>query len=252
MNGPAEPATNSARFSPEADDVFARIAQRYDVLCDLFSVFAHRLWKARMAAVMARERAELILDLASGTGDIPVRLLRRLSRGRAPRILVTDLCPGMLAVARRKIGQRPDVEIATADAHRLVGIADATVDLVSISFAMKICDRSLVLAEALRVLRPGGVFLCLEASRIPIGWVHRAYLKYMDWCLPVIARLATRGDRSAYDYFLRGIHGFPGPEDLRREIEAHGFVDVTHQGLSGGIVALHRAVKRPASPVRAG
>jgi ubiquinone/menaquinone biosynthesis C-methylase UbiE len=111
------------------------------------------------------------------------------------------------------------------------------------SFGMKICDRARVMAEAHRVLKPGGRFLCLEAARIPVPWVHAAYLKYMDWCLPLIGRLAAEGDRSAYDYLLRGVHGFPEQQALVRELEAVGFESVRYTNLTLGIVALHEAVK---------
>ena len=235
---------NAAAFSPEADNVFARIAGRYDRLCDIFSLFAHRLWKRRMAARMDAGPVSVILDVASGTGDIPLRFLSRMGgRADVPKILVTDLCPEMLAFARKKLAKFPDgVDFAIANAHDLGEIASGSVDVYSISFGMKICDRHRVVAEAFRVLRPGGVFLCLEAARIPVEWLHFAYLKYMDWCLPVIARLATR-DPSTYDYLLRGIHDFPSPQRFADEIEAHGFTDVSYENMTLGIVALHRAVK---------
>jgi len=234
---------NAARFVAETDDVFGRIAQRYDLLCDVFSLCIHRLWKARLASLIASSPAKLILDVASGTGDIPQRVRRQADGLPGRRIVVSDLSAAMLTVARRKLGESASVEYAILDAHRLDSIASGSVDLYSIAFGLKICDRRKVLAEAFRVLRPGGVFLSLEAARIPLDWLHSLYLGYMDWCLPVIARIATGGDRSAYDYLLRGIHDFPAPSELAREIASHGFTAVSYQRLTFGIVALHRAVK---------
>ncbi len=232
--------TNAAHFDPNADNVFARIAGRYDRMCDIFSLFAHRLWKARIAKLMAREGGELALDVASGTGDIPVRLLRQ---GGGPKsILVTDICPQMLAQAEKKLGANPRVKLRSLDAHAL-DLPDASIDAYSISFGMKICDRARVAAEALRVLRPGGVFFCLEAARIPFEPLHRLYLLYMDWCLPLIARIATGGDASAYNYLLRGVHDFPRQRDFSRELEEVGFKSVTFENLTFGIVAIHRGVK---------
>ncbi len=239
---PADP--NAAAFSPEADDVFARIAHRYDRLCDLFSLYAHRVWKNRMARRMAERPADTILDVASGTGDIPLRFLRRLDgRAERPRILVTDLCPEMLAIARGKLaGAGEGVAFDIVNAHDLAAVADASVDIYSISFGMKICDRHRVVAEAFRVLKPGGLFLCLEAGRIPLPALHAAYLTYMRWCIPTMARIAT-GDPSAYAYLLKGIHDFPDPAAFAREIAAHGFADVDYETMTLGIVALHRAAK---------
>lgn len=255
------PGANAAAFSPGADNVFARIADRYDRLCDVFSLFAHRVWKARMAARMSERPVGLVLDVASGTGDIPVRLLRRLGRGAgewAGRIVVTDLCPEMLAIARRKVaaqtaaldGRTVDIAFAIADTHDLRGVEAGSVDLFSISFGMKICDRERVMAEAFRVLRPGGQFLCLEAARIPFAPLHALYLAYMERCIPAIGWLATR-DPSAYGYLLRGIRDFPAPSDLARELEAQGFRGVAYELMTFGIVALHRATK-PKPEARAG
>ncbi len=127
-------------------------------------------------------------------------------------------------------------------------LPDASVDTYSISFGMKICDRARVMGEAFRVLRPGGVFYCLEAARIPIEPLHCAYLLYMDWCLPLIARIATGGDASAYNYLLRGVHDFPRQREFASELAAIGFEDITFENLTLGIVAIHRGVK-PLSPL---
>ena len=108
---------------------------------------------------------------------------------------------------------------------------------------MKICERQKVLSEALRVLKPGGWFFCLEAARIPNEGLHAAYLAYMSWCLPLIGRIAARGDRGAYDYLLQGIREFPPPSAFAAELVEHGFQDVTFDTLTFGIVALHQARK---------
>jgi len=108
---------------------------------------------------------------------------------------------------------------------------------------MKICDREKILKEAMRVLKSGGVFYCLEASQIPIAAVHKAYLIYMDWCLPLIGKLAADGDASAYGYLLKGIHDFPGAQGLAAELQEFGFSRVSYKRLSLGITAIHRAEK---------
>lgn len=233
---------NAAAFDPVADDVFARIAGRYDRLCDVFSLYAHRLWKARIAELMAAESGALALDVASGTGEIPVRLLRR--GGGPDRIIVSDICPQMLAQAEKKLSGVARVEFRRLDAHQLV-VPDASVDIYSISFGMKICDRARVMAEAYRVLKPGGVFYCLEAARIPIEPLHQLYLAYMDWCLPLIGRIATGGDASAYAYLLRGVHDFPRQRDFADEMRQFGFEQVSFENQTFGIVAIHRGVKPP-------
>lgn len=235
---------NAAAFDPGADDVFARIAGRYDRLCDFFSLGIHRLWKSHMAAAIASHPGAVILDVASGTGDIPLRMLRRADGGAPDRVVwVTDICPQMLAIARPKLARFTGVKFAHADAHDLKDFAANSVDLYSMSFGMKICDRKRALAEAFRVLKPGGTLFCLEAARITVGPLHALYLAYMRWCMPIVGRLATGGDPSAYNYLLKGVHDFPAQRDFCREIESFGFRDARYRNLSLGIVALHRAAK---------
>jgi len=236
---------NAASFDPAADNVFARIAGRYDRLCDLFSLRIHRYWKSHMAAAIARHPGTVVLDVASGTGDIPLRVIRSLrSASGSPRTLwITDLCPEMLAIARRKLAGRSEVKHAIADGHALSEFPANSVDLYSISFGMKICDRRRILAEAFRVLKPGGTFFCLEAARMPFAPLHTLYLAYMRWCLPTIARIATGGDASAYDYLVKGIHEFPAQRAFCAEMEGYGFRDVAYRNLTLGIVALHSGSK---------
>ena len=134
----AEP--NAARFSNTQDDVFGRIATRYDLLCDLFS-----LWI-------------------------------------------------LLAIARRRLALcAHEVELRQLDAHSMAAVPAASIDLCAISLGLKICNRTLVLAEVLRVLRPGGRIVVLEASNIPVRWLHGAYLSYMSACMPLVGWLATGG-----------------------------------------------------------
>ena len=253
---PTPPDHNAAAFAPEVDDVFARIATRYDTLCDIFSLYLHRRWKARMAAHIAAAPGATVLDVASGTGDIPLRVLRRWRQrqgGAQPStpvtIIVSDLSNAMLAMARQKIGVPAQgngaaiVDYRLLNAYDLAGIADNSVDVYSISFGMKIMDRDRVMREALRVLKPGGHFFCLEASHIRWGAVHRAYLHYMQWCLPLIAKLQGNSDTSTYRYFLKGIEDFPDQAGFAREIESMGFGPATFENLSLGVVALHTARK---------
>jgi len=129
------------------------------------------------------------------------------------------------------------------DAHGLVEVPSASVDLYSMSFGMKICDRGRAVPEAWRVLKPGGTFICLEASEIPVRFIHRLYLFYMSLCMPAIGWVATGGDASAYHYLLAGVRSFPGAAQFSDEIRAQGFVDVGHERLSFGIVAIHTARK---------
>ena len=175
---------------------------------------------------------------------IALRVVRNLDGAAARSCVVSDICPAMLDIAKRRAGPLAGgMQFRVFDAHRLTEVADESVDLYSMSLGMKICDRGRALAEAWRVLKPGGTFICLEASEIPLRFIHKLYLAYMRLCMPVVGYVATGGDASAYHYLLSGVRGFPGAVELAREIEALGFTDVGYERLSFGIVAIHVARK---------
>lgn len=231
---------NAAAFSVSADDVFGRIASRYDLLCDLFSFWIHRHWKRRVASLIASESWQYLLDSASGTGDIALRVLNHEPGSAARRIVASDISPQMLAIARQRLAHLgTSVEFSQLDAHSMPSVPSESFDLYSISLGLKICNRQAVLVEALRVLKPGGRLIILEASNIPILWLNRAYLTYMSACMPAIGWLATGGDTSTYRYLLQGIREFPTAEALAEEIRQIGFVSVSFERLSLGIVAIH-------------
>lgn len=244
MESPAEPSSNNAaEFAWHDDDVFGRIASRYGVLCDVFSFGIHRLWKRRVARRIADEPWANLLDGATGTGDILMRVVAHAPvAGRT--IVAADISPQMLAIARRRFEQvAGQVTLRELDAEAMPSIADASFDAYSISLGLKICDRRRALAEAFRILKPGGRLIVLEASAIPWRPLQRAYLAYMSVCMPVLGWLATGGDASAYRYLLHGVRDFPGAEALAVEIAGHGFENVTFERLSLGIVAIHVAHK---------
>lgn len=234
---------NAAEFTWQTDDVFGRIAGRYDRLCDLFSLGIHRLWKRRVAQAIARETWGTLLDGATGTGDIILRVLPQVA-GQRRTIIASDISPKMLAIAASRLGgHRNSVDLRQLDAEAMPTIASGSVDAYSMSLALKICNRRLAMQEAWRVLRPGGRLIVLEASNIAWAPLQRAYLLYMSLCMPLLGWLATGGDASAYKYLLHGIRDFPTAEALAQELRLQGFADVAFERLSLGIVAIHTARK---------
>ena len=234
---------NAAHFAWQHDDVFGRIAARYDLLCDVFSLGIHRVWKRRVAKLIASEDWATLLDGATGTGDIITRLLaHKAVLGRT--VVASDVSTKMLAVAQRKLAPLGDeVQLRQLDAESMPTVADNSVDAYSMSFGLKICNRGSALKEAYRVLRPGGRLIILEASNIPWLPLRWAYLVYAFVCMPVFCWLVTGGDSSAYKYLLHSIRQFPSAEALAAEIGDHGFQEVSYERLSLGIVAIHTASK---------
>ena len=155
---------NAAEFAWQQDDVFGRIASRYDLLCDVFSLGIHRLWKRRVARRIASEKWDTLLDGATGTGDIILRLLaHEETAGRT--VIASDVSARMLAIAQRRLAAHSHtVQLRQLDAEAMSSIADGSVDAYSISLGLKICNRRRALNEALRILRPGGRLIVLQHS----------------------------------------------------------------------------------------
>lgn len=234
---------NAAEFAAQNDDVFGRIASRYDYLCDIFSFGIHRIWKRRVANKIANEKWDTLIDGATGTGDIILRVMANAStQGRT--VIASDLSAKMLAIAeQRLLSFKSNVSLILLDAENMPSIQTKSVDAYSISLGLKICNRHLAMQEALRILKPSGRLIILEASNIRWGFLHRAYLAYMGICMPILGWIATGGDASAYKYLLQGIRDFPTAEELAHELTSYGFEEVTFERLSLGIVAIHTARK---------
>jgi demethylmenaquinone methyltransferase/2-methoxy-6-polyprenyl-1,4-benzoquinol methylase len=241
------PATDTTDFGyrrvPVADKkplvraVFESVAPRYDLMNDMMSLGVHRLWKRVFVTDLDPRPNRALLDLAGGTGDIGFAWI---FRGGGPAIL-SDINPAMLAVGRDRALQRgiaDGLKLLAADAERLP-LPDCCVDRVSIAFGLRNCtDKPAVLAEARRVLRPGGRFFCLEFSRVQVAVLRPLY---DAWSFSVLPRLGERvaGDADSYRYLAESIRTFPDQATLSRMMEGAGFARVTAKNLSGGIAAIH-------------
>ena len=222
---------------PMVRAVFDSVAPRYDLMNDLMSLGVHRAWKRDFVSALDPRPGTRLLDLAGGTGDIA---LGWRARGGGPAVL-SDINAAMLAVGRDRSvarGQVEGVSLLVADAERLP-LPDHSFDRVSIAFGLRNCtDKSAVLAEARRVLRPGGRFLCLEFSRVQVAALAPVYDAWSFGVLPRLGR-AVAGDADSYRYLAESIRTFPDQETLAEMMRAAGLSRVTHRNLTGGIAAIH-------------
>jgi demethylmenaquinone methyltransferase/2-methoxy-6-polyprenyl-1,4-benzoquinol methylase len=222
--------------------LFARIAPRYDLANRLLSGGMDTTWRRRLVAAVRRTEPAVVLDVATGSGDVAFALARGLSP--ATQIVGMDFCEPMLQQARAKQAAAADgrlskVEFRTGDGLALP-IPDASVDAVTISFGLRnLADRAAGLREARRVLRPAGSLFILEFSQ-PAAWFRPIYLGYLRYLLPRLAGWVT-GDRAAYVYLNQTIEAFPGRDALAQEIRLAGFSSVCACPMTLGIVALHTA-----------
>jgi demethylmenaquinone methyltransferase / 2-methoxy-6-polyprenyl-1,4-benzoquinol methylase len=225
------------------DGVFDSVAKRYDLMNDLMSGGLHRAWKDVLVTTVnpppkgRPERPFALLDVAGGTGDVAFRVAR--AGGAGTRVTVADINAEMLAVGRQRAAEQGlDVEFIEGNAEKLP-LPDRTFDAVTIAFGIRNVPRiDAALAEAHRVLRIGGRFLCLEFSNVDVPGLDTAYDLYSFNVIPALGRAVT-GDAEAYRYLVESIRKFPKPAAFADMLRSAGFRRVTHQPLTGGIVAIH-------------
>jgi demethylmenaquinone methyltransferase/2-methoxy-6-polyprenyl-1,4-benzoquinol methylase len=222
-------------------EVFSRVAGRYDLMNDLMSAGVHRAWKASFVRMLAPRPAEMLIDVAAGTGDIATGWR---AAGGGPAVLC-DINEAMLSAGRDRAFDRgglAGLSWAVGNAEALP-FPDRTFDAFTIAFGLRnVTDIDAALAEARRVLKPGGRFLCLEFSRVAIAPLRLLYRQYSDTVIPLLGSIVAK-DRESYVYLVESIRRFPDQEALLGRIAAAGLGMGRYRNLSGGIAAIHRAYR---------
>ncbi len=222
--------------------VFSRVASKYDVMNDLMSGGVHRLWKDALMDWLAPRPGQRLLDVAGGTGDVAFRFLKRAAGATA---VVCDLTEPMLLEGRKRAEaeqQSDRLDWVVGDAMALP-FPDASFDVYTISFGIRNVTRIAdALAEAYRVLRPGGRLMVLEFSHIPNDMLQKAYDLYSFNVIPIMGQVVA-GDRDSYQYLVESIRKFPDQEAFAGMIRAAGFGQVKYRNLTMGVAALHSGWK---------
>ncbi|MBN2629225.1 MAG: bifunctional demethylmenaquinone methyltransferase/2-methoxy-6-polyprenyl-1,4-benzoquinol methylase UbiE [Rhodobacteraceae bacterium] len=233
---------------PEADKagmvhgVFTRVASKYDIMNDLMSGGVHRLWKDAMMDWLTPRPGQRLLDVAGGTGDVAFRFLKRAPEAEA---VVCDMTESMLIAGRQRaeadsMADRLDWVVGDAMA---LPFADNSFDVYTISFGIRNVTRIAdALAEAYRVLRPGGRLMVLEFSQIPNDLMQKVYDLYSFNVIPVMGQIVA-GDRDSYQYLVESIRKFPDQETFAAMIRKAGFDQVKYRNLTMGVAALHSGWK---------
>jgi demethylmenaquinone methyltransferase / 2-methoxy-6-polyprenyl-1,4-benzoquinol methylase len=223
------------------NDVFHSVARRYDLMNDLMSFGLHRAWKDALVTALNPPKAApfSVLDIAGGTGDVALRMIA--AGGARTRVTVCDINPDMLDVGRERAamhGGDAAVTFAEANAETLP-FADRSFDAATIAFGIRNVPRiETALAEAFRVLKIGGKFVCLEFSSVDVPALDRLYDFYSFNVIPALGRVVA-GDADSYRYLVESIRRFPKPQTFAAMLRAAGFARVAFQAMSGGIVTLH-------------
>jgi demethylmenaquinone methyltransferase/2-methoxy-6-polyprenyl-1,4-benzoquinol methylase len=222
--------------------MFDEVVKGYDRTNTVLSMGNDRLWRVATTRAVEPRPGQRILDLAAGTGASSVALARS-----GAEVVAADFSPGMIAEGRRRHSGIPNLSFVEADATALP-FDDDSFDTVTMSFGLRnVNEPRTALAELLRVTRPGGRLVICEFSHPPSASFNGLYRFYNDRILPVVAK-AVSSNAAAYDYLNESIKDWPDQERLAQWIREAGWIGVAHRNLSMGIVALHRAMKPPASP----
>ena len=222
--------------------VFGSVASRYDVMNDVMSMGIHRVWKDAMMDWLAPRPGQRLLDVAGGTGDISFRFLKRAGHGHAT---VLDLTEPMLIEGRKRAEAAQmagSLDWVVGDAMALP-FGDNTFDVYTISFGIRNVTRpEAALAEAWRVLRPGGRLMVLEFSQIPNELMQSVYDLYSFNIIPRMGQMIAN-DRDSYQYLVESIRKFPDQESFLNMVREAGFKNSKYRNLAMGVACLHSGWK---------
>ena len=249
--------------------VFSSVAASYDTMNDLMSLGIHRLWKDYFvrnlnpgSSVALRKGSDdetgskgwNILDIAGGTGDIAFRILdhaSNINHDYDTRVTIADINPDMLAEGRKRSVQTPyyntpRLSFMQANGEDMPDIPTGSIDLYTVVFGIRnFTDKQVALNEAFRVLKPGGVFACMEFSKVDMSSLFNAiYKRWSFAAIPLMGQIVV-GDRDSYQYLVESIEKFPSQEEFRAMIQKAGFLvpGEGYENLTGGIAAIHKGVK---------
>ena len=237
------PAGTGPQKEQAVQRMFSSIARYYDLNNSLLSLGLHHSWK-RHAVSFLDPNSQLVLDVGAGTADLALLTASRL--GKKARVVAADLNRPMLAIGVekvRKVARQKQIVCVQANAERLC-VPDGAFDAVTTGFCMRnVGDLPAALREIIRALKPGGRLICLEFSRPVAGWLRGLYDWYSFTLLPWLGTKVSGDHTGVYEYLPASIRAFPDQEGLARMMRDVGFTRVEYRNLSGGIVAIHIAVK---------
>ena len=219
--------------------VFQDVFDKYDIMNDLMSLGIHRLWKKNFINWLNPQKNTILIDVASGTGDIAKLYLNKINYNG--HVCCVDENKSMLDLNKEKLKENSKVKWFCNSAEKLP-FGNNHFDYYTISFGIRNIENiDNALREAHRVLKPGGRFLCLEFSKVKNEILNKFYKAYSK-SIPKIGKFVV-GKSEPYEYLINSIEKFYSQEKFFEQIKKQNFVNVSYRNLSGGIVAIHSAWK---------
>ncbi len=222
--------------------VFDSVAPKYDLMNDLMSMGIHRLWKRHAIDTLGLLPHHSVLDLASGTGDLALRIAPLLNE--QGKITLSDINESMLNIGKQRMIDAGHLraEYAVANAESLP-FADNSFDRITMAFGLRnVTDKQQALNELHRVLKPNGLLMVVEFSKVVDPLLAKGYDWYSFNVLPHLGQLVAN-DRDSYQYLAESIRMHPDQETLADMFRQAGMVKVSYENLTAGVVAIHKGWK---------
>jgi demethylmenaquinone methyltransferase/2-methoxy-6-polyprenyl-1,4-benzoquinol methylase len=221
------------------NSVFSKVYEKYDLMNDIMSFGAHRIWKSKFLDWMNPQLNNTLIDVASGTGDIAKKFSKKINN--TAEISCVEPNKEMYEAGKNNLKNFKNIKWYKASAEKLP-FKENSFDFYTISYGIRnVSDINLSLKEAIRVLKPGGRFMCLEFSKIDNELINLLYQKYSK-IIPLMGKYVI-GSSKPYDYLVKSIHEFYSQDELNDLIKKNGFYNVEYRNLSNGISAIHSGWK---------
>ncbi len=221
------------------NSVFSNVHKKYDLMNDIMSLGIHRLWKEKFINWMNPQPNTKLIDVASGTGDIAELFFKKINK--IGKITCVEPNKKMMEQGKIKLKNYSTINWINSQAEK-IPVKDNTFDYYSISYGIRnVTNINITLKEALRVLKPGGRFMCLEFSKIDNELIDFLYKQYSK-TIPLMGKLVV-GSEKPYAYLVDSIKKFYNQEQLAELMKKNGFSNVEFRNLSSGVSAIHSGWK---------
>ncbi|MTV22553.1 demethylmenaquinone methyltransferase [Staphylococcus delphini] len=232
--------TKNKANKAQVHEVFQNISGKYDRLNNIISFEQHKVWRKKVMKEMNVQAGTIALDVCCGTADWTIALSQAV--GPEGEVTGLDFSENMLKVGEEKTAHMDNIRLVRGDAMALP-FDDNAFDYVTIGFGLRnIPDYSKALSEMYRVLKPGGMAVCLETSQPTMPVFKQGYRLYFKFVMPIFGKIFAKS-KQEYEWLQQSAFDFPDRETLKKMFEDANFENVKVRSFTGGVAAMHLAYK---------